>query len=118
MIGLLSIPNWLIHFSSIIEWAVAMWLFYYLGRRLHNNFLKWMPAVMIPYMLSGWCALIYHMSMDEWAWVNELQTYLTFAGSCCFALWAYLLLRSLKVTPSVQSVKSVETIRSAKGGQK
>ncbi len=95
MIGLLSIPTWIIHFGSVIEWMSAMTLFYFVGRRLHNVWLQRMPLAMIPYLLSGFCALIYHMSYDTWNWINEWQSYLTFLGSCCFALWAFLLLRSI-----------------------
>jgi hypothetical protein len=97
MIGLLSIPNWLIHFASIAEWGFAMGLFYVLGRRTGNLWLKIMPLAMLPYMLSGWCAIFYHISLDTATWLNELQAYLTFAGSCAFALWAFLLFRSLTV---------------------
>jgi hypothetical protein len=97
MIGLLSIPTWIIHAGSIIEWALAMALFYAVGRRMKNKFLMWMPVAMIPFMFSGFCAFIFHITEDKWNFINELQTYLTFAGSCGFALWAFLLLRSLTV---------------------
>ncbi|HEX2910788.1 MAG TPA: DUF2499 domain-containing protein [Chloroflexia bacterium] len=103
MIGLLSIPTWIIHFSSVIEWALAMLLFWQVGRKLHNIWLQRMSFVMIPYMLSGWCAIIYHMSADEWGWLNDTQAYLTFAGSSCFALWAFLVLRSLTNSKALQA---------------
>ncbi len=72
-----------------------MVLFWLVGRKMNNVWFKRMPLTMVPYMLSGVCAIIYHISMDEWAWLNDLQSYLTFTGSCCFALWAFLLLRSI-----------------------
>ena len=105
MIGLLSIPTWIIHFGSVLEWGAAMLLFWVVGRKLNNSWLKRMPLVMIPYMLSGLCAIIYHIGFDEWEWLNELQSYLTFAGSCCFALWAFLLLRSLTARPVKKGVR-------------
>ena len=95
MIGLLSIPTWIIHISSVAEWGLAMWLFWRVGQRLKNVWLRRMTLAMVPYMLSGWCAIVYHISYDEWGWLNDVQAYLTFAGSCCFSLWAFLLLRDL-----------------------
>jgi hypothetical protein len=103
MIGLLSIPNWLIHLGSVVEWAVAMGLFYMLGRRTGNFWLKIMPIAMIPYMLSGWCAILYHSTLDNATWLNDLQAYLTFGGSCAFALWAFLFFRSLTAGLGVKS---------------
>jgi len=95
MIGLLSIPTWIIHLSSVFEWGLAMVFFYLVGRKLDNVWLRRMTLAMLPYMLSGFCALAYHISLDEWTLLETAQSYLTFAGSCCFALWAFLMLRSL-----------------------
>jgi hypothetical protein len=75
-----------------------MLLFYLIGRKLNNVWLRWMPLAMIPYMLSGLCAIIYHITIDEWKEINVAQSYLTLIGSCCFALWAFLLLRSVTAT--------------------
>ncbi len=95
MIGLLSVPTWIIHIGSIVEWVVAMWLFWKVGRKLNNVWLKRMPLVMLPYGISGLCAIAYHISYDQWDGFSVAQTWLTFFGSCCFALWAFMLLRSL-----------------------
>ncbi len=105
MIGILSIPTWIIHFGSIIEWGLAMSLFYVVGRRLNNVWLMRMPLAMIPFLLSGFCAIFYHMSEDTWDWLNLLQSYLTFAGTCCFALWSFLLMRSLTAKPEQKGVR-------------
>jgi hypothetical protein len=72
-----------------------MLFFYMVGRKLDSVWLRRMPLAMIPYMLSGLCAIIYHVSADEWTGFNTAQSYLTFTGSCCFALWAFLFLRDL-----------------------
>ena len=108
MIGLLSIPTWLIHFGSVLEWGAAMLLFYVVGRKLNNVWLRRMPLAMVPYMLSGLCAIIYHMSADEWEGFNTAQSYLTLTGSSCFALWAFLLLRSLTTAKSGSALQSIK----------
>lgn len=96
-----------------------MLLFWLVGRKLNNIWLKRMPLAMIPYTLSGFCALIYHVTLDEWEWLSEVQAYLTFSGSCCFALWAFLLLRD--VTKQHQSkiscTRMVENHPSPNGGK-
>ena len=104
MIGLLSIPTWIVHLSSVIEWSLAMIFFYTIGKRMNNIWFKRMPLVMIPYMLSGFCALIYHVTEDTWIGLNEMQSYLTFLGSCCFAVWAFLFLRSVTATAKSKGV--------------
>lgn len=50
---------------------------------------------MLPYGLSGLCAIAYHISYDTINFFSDVQAYLTFAGSCAFALWAFLMLRDL-----------------------
>ncbi len=114
MIGLLSVPNWIIHISSVLEWALAMWLFWLVGKKTGNIWFKRMALAMLPYMLSGWCAIIYHIGYDEWAWLNDVQAYLTFTGSCCFTLWAFLLLRS--VTARQKAVEAGRARKEARRG--
>ncbi len=110
MIGLLSIPTWIVHLGSVLEWATAMLLFWLAGRKLNNVWLKRMPLAMIPFMLSGWCAIIYHISYDQWDWINQIQAYLTFTGSCCFALWAFLFFRSLTAKLEKKTSRSVRPV--------
>lgn len=50
---------------------------------------------MLPYGLSGLCAIAFHISYDTINFFSDAQAYLTFAGSCAFALWAFLILRDL-----------------------
>lgn len=107
MIGLLSIPTWIIHISSVLEWGVAMLLFYVVGRKLNNVWLRRMPLAMVPYMLSGVCAIAYHITEDEWDGFNTAQSYLTLAGSTCFAIWAFLLLRSLTEAKAKANTRTI-----------
>lgn len=112
MLGLMSVPTWLVHLSGVAEWLLAMLLFWTLGRKLNNVWLKRMPLAMLPYMLSGWCAIAYHITYDSWEGLNVAQGFLTFLGSCCFALWAFLLLRSLpKVSPQRTQKKLAEAAK-------
>ena len=96
---ILSLPTWIIHFGSVAEWGLAMLLFYSVGRKFDNVWLRRFPAFMLPYFVSGICAILFHVTDDTWLFFEVVQKYLTFLGSCCFALWGYMLLRSLTPTP-------------------
>ncbi|MBC9786354.1 DUF2499 domain-containing protein [Heliobacterium chlorum] len=96
MLGLLSLPTWFVHFASLIEWAMAIYFIYMIGQKLNNIWLKRMPWAMLPYMLSGVCAIWYHFTYDTVGWLSDAQSYLTFLGSACFGVWGYFFLRSAK----------------------
>ncbi|WP_170270298.1 DUF2499 domain-containing protein [Heliorestis acidaminivorans] len=91
----LSLPTWIVHFASLIEWGIAMLFFYMIGKKSDNIWFRRMPLAMIPYLLSGFFAIFYHLTHDTVQWLSDIQGYLTFLGSLCFALWGYLYLRSL-----------------------
>ena len=72
-----------------------MGLFYMVGRYKGNVWFKRMPLFMLPYGLSGFCAIAFHLTEDTATFFNDAQAYLTLMGSCAFAVWAWLLLRDL-----------------------
>ncbi|MBM7866472.1 DUF2499 domain-containing protein [Heliobacterium gestii] len=94
--GFLSLPTWVVHIASLVEWAVAIVFVYRLGQRLHQVWIQRLPWVMIPYMLSGFCAIWYHLTYDTQTWLSDAQSYLTFIGSTSFGVWAFFFLRSLQ----------------------
>ncbi|MZP31295.1 DUF2499 domain-containing protein [Heliobacterium undosum] len=94
--GFLSLPTWFVHIASLIEWAIAVVLVYQLGQRLNQVWLQRLPWAMIPYMLSGVCAIWYHVTYDTQQWLSDAQSYLTFLGSTAFGVWAFFFLRSLQ----------------------
>ncbi|MCW2277093.1 DUF2499 domain-containing protein [Heliophilum fasciatum] len=98
MLGLLSLPTWIVHIGSIVEWGLAMVLFYRVGQKLNNRMLMLMPWAMVPYLISGFFAIWYHLTLDTLQWLSDAQSYLTLMGSCAFGIWAFFLIRSLPAT--------------------
>ena len=87
----LSIPTWVVHSSSLLEWLYAMKLAWE-----HANFSgnpKWrsLTWAMIPSHTSGICACTYHFFYNSALlnWIVSLQAGLTVVGNAALALAAY-----------------------------
>ncbi|MGK7881883.1 MAG: DUF2499 domain-containing protein [Crocosphaera sp.] len=89
--NVLSIPTWMVHVSSVIEWTVAIlfvWTYAQVSDKLYWRSLSW---GMLPGLVSAMCACTWHFfdnppSLD---WLVTLQASLTVIGNCtlCFASW-------------------------------
>jgi hypothetical protein len=85
----LSLPTWMIHIASVLEWGVAMYLFWQYGWRR----ITW---AMIPALGSALCAITWHFFDNDphLDWLVTWQAGLTLVGN--MALWwaAWGLLRA------------------------
>ncbi|MDJ0798213.1 MAG: DUF2499 domain-containing protein [Calothrix sp. MO_167.B12] len=83
----LSIPTWIIHVSSVIEWIVAIWLIWDYGE-LTNNRRWWaLSLAMLPAGISAMCACTWHYfdNPTSLEWLVTLQATMTLVGN--FTLW-------------------------------
>lgn len=83
----LSLPTWIIHISSLIEWLVAMGLAWRYADISSNQKWKGLTWGMIPLHTSGICACTYHFFYNAPA-LNGLvllQAFLTFFGNTTMA---------------------------------
>lgn len=96
----LSVPTWVVHSSSLLEWLVAMKLIWEHAETSGNPRWKGLTWAMIPSHTSGICACTYHFFYNAPVvnWIVALQAFLTFAGNTCLALAAY---RISKFEPGV-----------------
>ncbi|MCS7030214.1 MAG: DUF2499 domain-containing protein [Gloeomargarita sp. SKYG116] len=87
----LSLPTWVIHIASVLEWGTAMALFWQYGWRTFT----W---AMIPALGGAMCAITWHFFDNDPAlrWLVTGQAGLTLLGNC--ALWwaAWNLMRTAK----------------------
>jgi len=92
----LSIPTWVIHISSLLEWLVAMGLVWRIGTLSGNGRWKGLTWAMIPSHTSGVCACVYHFfyNADSVAYVVLLQAFFTFLGNTTLAFAAWRLAAS------------------------
>eukprot|EP01038_Epipyxis_sp_PR26KG_P011458 gene11458-15350_t len=87
----LSIPTWIVHSSSILEWLLAMKLIWEHSIVSNNPRWKNMTLAMIPSHASGLCACTYHLFYNSpvLIWIVALQALLTVVGNSCMAFAAY-----------------------------
>jgi hypothetical protein len=84
----LSIPTWIIHISSVIEWIVAIWLIWTYGEVSRNRAWRALSLAMLPALVSAMCACTWHYfdNPESLEWLVNLQAAMTLVGN--FALWA------------------------------
>jgi hypothetical protein len=87
----LSLPTWIIHVSSVVEWVAAIWLIWSYGEITHNRGWWWFALAMLPALVSAMCACTWHFfdnagSLD---WLVTLQAAMTLVGNItlCAAAW-------------------------------
>ncbi|MBD0385154.1 MAG: DUF2499 domain-containing protein [Nostoc sp. C3-bin3] len=100
----LSIPTWIIHVSSVIEWIVAIWLIWTYGELTNNRNWWGLSLAMLPALVSAMCACTWHYfdNAESLEWLVTLQATMTLVGN--FTLWAaaYLIWRSTKSVNTVE----------------
>lgn len=87
----LSLPTWMVHSSSLLEWLLAMKLIWEHADTSGNPRWKGLTWAMIPSHTSGICACTYHLFFNapSVSWIVALQAFLTVVGNSCLALGAY-----------------------------
>ncbi|MFN4067722.1 MAG: DUF2499 domain-containing protein [Thermosynechococcus sp.] len=80
----LSIPTWIVHISSVLEWMAAIWFVAQLDRRCPEQGWRWLAWAMFPALVSAMCACTWHYfdNAATLAWLVDLQALLTFIGNC------------------------------------
>ena len=92
----LSIPTWIIHVSSVIEWIAAIWLIWTYGEVTQNRAWWGLSLAMLPALVSAMCACTWHF-FDNAAgldWVVTLQAAMTVVGNGTQAIAAWWIWRS------------------------
>jgi hypothetical protein len=87
----LSLPTWIVHTSSILEWMVAMQLIWQYADISGNPRWKGLTWAMMPAHASGLCACVYHTFYNSPAVIQlvALQAALTVVGNTAMACAAY-----------------------------
>ncbi len=98
----LSIPTWIVHVSSVIEWTLAIWLVWQYGQVVGNVYWKALSYAMLPALISAMCACTWHFFDNDLSlqWLVTLQASMTVLGNCTLFIAAWLIY--------AQSKKNVE----------
>ncbi|OLP16781.1 hypothetical protein BST81_18975 [Leptolyngbya sp. 'hensonii'] len=87
----LSIPTWIIHISSVIEWIIAIWLIWTYGEISQNRTWRSLSIAMLPALVSAMCACTWHFfdNTTSLEWLVTVQASTTVLGNCtlCAASW-------------------------------
>ncbi len=87
----LSIPTWIIHISSVLEWMAAIWLIWTYAEVSQNRAWRSLSLAMLPALVSAMCACTWHFfdNLAALEWLVTLQAAMTVVGNftLCAAGW-------------------------------
>ncbi len=95
---LLSIPTWIVHLSSMVEWGLATLFLYRYGAELERNDIQKFALFMLPHWAGGWCVIIYHLTNDTVLFWLDASKVINFVGSVCLLYASLSLLLGRKIT--------------------
>ena len=107
----LSIPTWVIHVSSVIEWIAAIWFIWTYGEVTSNRAWRALSCAMLPALVSAMCACTWHFfdNPASLEWLVTLQAAMTLVGNFTLLAagwWIWYTARrssTLTSTPTVNS---------------
>ena len=87
----LSLPTWVIHISSVIEWSIAIWLIWTYNKQHCDRGWGGLAWAMFPALVSAMCACTWHFfdNADSLEWLVTVQAFLTLLGNCTLAIAGY-----------------------------
>ena len=94
----LSIPTWIIHISSVIEWIAAIWLIWTYGEVTKNQAWYALSIGMLPALVSAMCACTWHYfdNPKSLEWLVTLQAAMTVLGNLTLMVAGWLIWRRAK----------------------
>ena len=89
----LSLPTWVIHISSVIEWTLAIWLIWQYDKQNPDRGWRNLAWAMFPALVSAMCAVTWHFfdNADSLEWLVTVQAALTLIGNSTLAFAAYFI---------------------------
>ena len=87
----LSLPTWVIHISSVLEWIAAISLVWTYAQRTGKTAWYALSYGMLPALISAMCACTWHFFDNDESlnWLVTVQAATTLLGNCtlCLAAW-------------------------------
>ncbi|TVQ46806.1 MAG: DUF2499 domain-containing protein [Gloeocapsa sp. DLM2.Bin57] len=79
----LSIPTWIIHITSVIEWMSAIWLIWTYAEVTGKHYWKSLSWGMLPALVSAMCACTWHFfdNLPSLEWLVLIQAATTVIGN-------------------------------------
>lgn len=87
----LSIPTWVIHIISVVEWVAAIGFIWQYAEASQHWAWRTLSFAMLPALVSAMCACTWHFfdNSPSLGWLVILQAAMTVVGNCtaCAAAW-------------------------------
>ncbi len=80
---LLSLPTWIVHLSSMVEWGLAALFLYRYGKEIGREDICKFALLMLPHWAGGWCVILFHLTNDEVLFWLDASKVINFVGSVC-----------------------------------
>jgi hypothetical protein len=99
----LSLPTWVIHISSVIEWTLAIWLIWQYDKQNPDRGWRNLAWAMFPALVSAMCACTWHFfdNADSLEWLVTVQAALTLIGNTTLAIAAYFIWKIANAKPQI-----------------
>lgn len=100
----LSIPTWIIHISSVIEWIAAIWFIWTYAETSGNRAWYALSLAMLPASVSAMCACTWHFfdNPPSLQWLVTLQASMTVLGNFTLLAAGWWIWRSARSINSSQ----------------
>ena len=110
----LSIPTWIIHVSSVIEWIAAIWLIWKYGEVIGNRAWGALSFGMLPALISAMCACTWHFfeNSPSLEWLVTLQATMTVVGNFTLFIAAWWIYRSTQINDTETKEASPNLVKS------
>jgi hypothetical protein len=97
--NVLSLPTWIIHISSVLEWTLAIWLIWIYAKLSQNMAWRGLAIAMLPALVSAMCACTWHFfdNASSLEWLVTVQAAMTLLGNVTMAIAAYFIWNKAKV---------------------
>ena len=107
----LSIPTWIIHVSSVIEWIAAIWLIWTYGEAKGDRSWRALSFGMLPALVSAMCACTWHFfdNLESLEWLVTIQAAMTVLGNFTLCAAAWWIWRTARLTNSSQATKTTQS---------
>jgi len=103
----LSIPTWIVHVSSVLEWVAAIYYIWQYGEVTGDRSWHNLSFAMLPALVSAMCACTWHFFDNSVSleWLVILQASMTVIGNItvCIAAWGIWKSSHLQSSSSVKS---------------
>jgi len=87
-VNALSVPTWIVHWSSVFEFLLAMNLAWRYAEVSGNQKWKGLTWGMLPSHISSCAALTFHIFYNQVPWVLTAQAFFTFMGNTTLCIAA------------------------------